>query len=144
MFISRSPGSSNSPQPRVNYLTRCLTKYSFSSFFFLGGGRAHSWHVEIPGIKPAQQQLPRLVQWQCQIINTLCRERALKILPFEILLQAIMKSHLLHFLPTHWCFFSISLSSLPPLPDLQILVITRVWVWPPFPFFFFFLIHYLL
>lgn len=38
MFISRSPGSSNSPQPRVNYLTRCLTKYSFSSFFFGGGG----------------------------------------------------------------------------------------------------------
>ena len=34
-------------------------------------------HVEVPGpsIKPEPQQQPKLLQWQCQILNPLCHKR---------------------------------------------------------------------
>ena len=44
--------------------------------------RPHLWHVEIPrpGIEPVPQQWPKLLQWQCWILNPLQHQRNPKLL----------------------------------------------------------------
>ena len=43
--------------------------------FTIGAG-ARPWHVDIPGpvTEPLPQQWPKLLKWQCQILNPLCHK----------------------------------------------------------------------